>query len=108
MNPVTGTGSGNGLTLNDPGTINITALGYALKITGDDSGTLTSGCGGGMGNNGKLTITVGTQQQVIREPYGPSRPAFFGPFTTSGDISYTIELKDSQCNDQVTGTVHVP
>jgi hypothetical protein len=53
----------------------------------------------GMGMNGKLTITVGSQQQTLKEPYGSAEKAVFGPYASSAMIPYTIDLKDSSCKD---------
>jgi hypothetical protein len=108
---ISATGSGGSLTLNNPGTITVPE-GNALKFTGDGGGSLNNGCGGGMGMNGKLTITVGSgataQQLVLKEPYGPSEAAFFGPYTATATLPYTIQLKDASCSDTTSGSVSVP
>lgn len=94
-------------TLVSPGTINL-PQGSALKFTGDAS---TLPCGGS-GNNGRLTITVGSgptaQELQLREPYGSAEVAIFGPYTAAATIPYTIDLKDSGCSDSVSGDVLVP
>jgi hypothetical protein len=87
----------------DPGTINV-PVGSALRITGDSA---TLPCAGGGGMNGRLTITVGSQGLQIKEPWGPSEPAIFGPFTTTGMIPYTIDYKDQSCDDDASGDVDV-
>jgi len=108
---ISATGSGGSLTLNNPGTITV-AQGKALAITGDGGGSLSNGCGGGMGMNGKLTITVGSgataQQRVLKEPYGSSEVALFGPYTATATLPYTIDLKDASCKDTTSGSVSVP
>lgn len=99
---VSATAPGSG-TLVDPGTINLPA-GSALELSGDAA---TLPCGGG-GNNGRLTITVGSQERSIKEPYGASEVALFGPYTATAVIPYTLALKDGQCQDTVTNNVEVP
>jgi hypothetical protein len=106
---ISATGAGSGVLVNPgAGTINL-AAGAALRVSGDSA---TLPCGGGMGQNGKLTITVGSgataQTQTLKEPYGPTRFATFGPYTTSGSIPYTIDLKDQSCMDTVSGNIVVP
>lgn len=86
----------------DPGTINVPA-GSALRIEGD---SVTLPCGG-PGQNGKLTVTVGTQTFTLKEPYGPTRFALAGPFVVVGSVPYTIDYKDGSCDDTVTGNVNV-
>jgi hypothetical protein len=104
---ISATAPGSGV-LVSPGTINL-AAGTALRVSGDSA---TLPCGGGMGQNGKLTITVGSgataQTQTLKETYGPTRFATFGPYTTSGSIPYTIDLKDQSCMDTVSGNIVVP
>lgn len=106
---VSTTAPGNGVLVN-PGTILINS-GDAVQFSGDST---TLPCSGGMGMNGKLTISVGTgtacndpdaQQYVLKEPYGPTEVAVFGAFTS--DQNYCIQLKDASCTDQVSGTIHV-
>ncbi len=92
-----------------PGTINL-PLGDALRFTGDAA---TLPVGGGPGSNGKLTITVGSgptaSELTLKEPYGPSEAAVFGPYTAAGLIPYSINLKDSGgCNTTVSGDISVP
>ena len=48
------------------------------------------------------------QTQSIKEPYGASEIALFGPFIASATIPYTIALKDSSCMDSVNDSVVVP
>lgn len=98
---VTATAPASG-TLVNPGTINLPA-GSALRIEGD---SVTLPCGG-PGQNGKLTVTVGTQTFTLKEPYGPTRFALAGPFLTVGSVPYTIDYKDASCDDTVTGNVNV-
>ncbi len=90
-----------------PGNINVPA-GSALKLSGDAA---TLPCGGGP-TNGRLTITVGSgptaQDLQLKEPFGPNEVAIFGPYTASAMLPYTIELKDSSCDDTVSGTVVIP
>ena len=100
---VSATAPGSG-TLVSPGTINVTS-GHALRFTGDGA---TLPCGNNPGQTGKLTITVGDQELQLKEPYGSGDVAVFGPYTASGDIAYTIDLKDGSCMDTITGNVHVP
>lgn len=94
-------------TLVSPGNINVPA-GSALKFSGDSA---TLPCGGGPAN-GRLTITVGSgptaQELQLKEPFGASRVAIFGPYTASAMLPYTIDFKDSGCNDTVNGTVTIP
>lgn len=99
---VAATGVASG-TLVDPGTINVPA-GNALKISGD---SVTLPCGG-PGQNGKLTITIGSQTFTLKEPYGPTGFAIAGPFLAAGSYPYTIDLKDGPCDDTVSGNVSVP
>jgi len=103
---ISATAPGSGVLVN-PGTVNVPA-GSALKFTGDAT---TLPCGG-PGMSGRVTITIGSgptaQARTIKEPWGPSRAALFGPYITSGDLPYTLDYKDMSCNDTVTGTVHVP
>ncbi len=97
------TAPGSGV-LVDPGTINVPA-GSALRIEGDPA---TLPCGMGPGQNGKLTVTVGSQTFTLKEPYGANVFALAGPFIASGTIPYTIDLKDSSCDDTASGDVNVP
>ncbi|MBY0279351.1 hypothetical protein K2Z84_28785 [Candidatus Binatia bacterium] len=90
-------------TIQPPGAINLPA-GTALRVEGDPG----LACTGGSSNNGNLTITVGTQSATIKEPWGPTRFALFGPYTTSGSVAYTIDLKDQSCNDSASGNVVIP
>ena len=99
---VSTTALGSGVLVN-PGTINV-PLGSGLEFTGDPN---TLPCGGSS-NNGKLTITVDTQEGEIKEPYGPGVSAIFGPYSTAQSLSYSITLKDSSCSDTVNGTVDIP
>ena len=99
---VTATAPASG-TLVNPGTINLPA-GNALRIEGD---SVTLPCGGGPGQNGKLTVTVGTQTFTLKEPYGPTRFALVGPFLTVGNVPYSIDYKDASCSDTVAGNVNV-
>lgn len=92
----------NGNTLVDPGTINV-AAGKVLKFVGDSS--LICNPGGG---NGKVTITIDGQVQELKEAYGSSEVALFGPYTTSGTRPYTLELKEGPCSDTSAGDVSVP
>lgn len=100
---ISATAPGSGI-LVDPGTINVPA-GSALRIQGDPA---TLPCGMGPGQNGKLTVTVGTQTFTLKEPYGASVFALAGPFIASGTIPYTIDLKDQSCDDTASGDVSVP
>ncbi|HZR82533.1 MAG TPA: hypothetical protein VFD92_15670 [Candidatus Binatia bacterium] len=102
---ISATAAGSGVLVN-PGTINV-PQGNVLRITGDST-TLPCSTGMGNGNNGKLTITVGSQEQQITEPYGPSEVALFGPYTATATIPYLIDLKDQGCMDQTSGDVSVP
>ena len=110
---VSATGAGSGVLVN-PGTISPGA-GTAVLFTGDD---LTLPCGMSS-NNGKLTITIvpfmamcnvtPIQENLIKEPYGATGTATFGPFTT--DVTYCLHLQDGGmggCQDDVTGTIDVP
>lgn len=99
---VTATAPESGVLVN-PGTINV-AAGSALRIEGD---AVTLPCGMGPGQNGKLTVTVGTQTFTLKEPYGPTRFALIGPFLTVGPVPYTIDYKDGSCDDTITGNVDV-
>lgn len=106
---LTATAPGSGDLVN-PGTIT-SAAGNAVKFTGDST---TLPCGGGQ--NGKVTISISTaadpctdptaQQHVLKEPYGPTVVAVFGPFTI--DQNYCLELKDSSCSDTETGLIDIP
>ncbi|MEW6268427.1 MAG: hypothetical protein AB1689_03915 [Thermodesulfobacteriota bacterium] len=97
---INSTAPGSG-TLVDPGTINV-PVGSALRITGNPD----LSCGGGA-SNGRLTITVGTQELTIKEPWGPNEVAIFGPFTATGTIAYSIDFKDQACDDVASGDVDV-
>ncbi len=109
---VSATAPASGVLVN-PGTVTITS-GDAVQFSGDSTTLPCGGMGMGQGQNGKLTISVGTgtacndpnaQQYVLREPYGPTDVAIFGAFTS--DQNYCVQLKDTSCTDQVTGTIHV-
>ena len=97
---VSATAAGSGV-LVDPSTINV-PVGSALRITGNPN----LSCGGG-GSNGRLMITVGTQELQIKEPWGPSEVAIFGPFTAAATIAYAIDFKDQACDDTASGDVNV-
>lgn len=98
---VAATFAGSGVLVN-PGTINV-PVGSALRIEGDPN----LSCGGG-GSNGTLTATIGSQVVQVKEPWGPTRFAIVGPFTTVGTVPYSIELKDSSCMPPATtGDVNV-
>jgi hypothetical protein len=98
---VSATAPGSGV-LVDPGTI-VVAAGSALRVTGDDA---TLPCSGG--TNGRLTVTVGSQQLTLEEPYGADDVALFGPWVAPGTIPYTIELADGSCQHTLSGVVSVP
>jgi hypothetical protein len=102
---IAATAAGSG-TLVNPGTVNLTQ-GSALEISGDGT---TLPCGGSS-SNGKLTLRVlsGAPEQEfeLKEPYGPTRIAIFGPYTATGPISFEADLKDGSCNNTVTFTVDV-
>jgi hypothetical protein len=91
----------------DPGTITV-PLGNALRFTGD-AGTLSCGS---TAINGRVIITVGAgptaQRHELREPYGPSEVAIFGPWEAATTTTYSIQLDDGTCDDTVSGTVSVP
>jgi hypothetical protein len=111
---ISATAPGSG-TLVNPGTISV-SNGTSVTFSGDSS---TLPCGGGPGNNGKVTITVGAgiscppagnstaSQLVLHAPYGPSDTATFGPFDVN--VNYCIELKDGGgpggCNDKTSGLI---
>jgi hypothetical protein len=102
---ITATAPGSGV-LVPPGTIAVSA-GSGIRFTGD---AVTLGCSGS-DNNGRLTVHVGTgpasKVLVVREPYGASAMAVFGPFLAPQSLPYTIELKDGSCQDLVSGTIEV-
>jgi hypothetical protein len=99
-----------------PGTLTPTS-GTAVRFSGDAT-TLT--CGGGMGNNARLTITILTlgsacnnnaavlQEFSIKQPFGSTRTATTGPF--SSDVTYCLNFKDpgSTCNETITDSIDVP
>jgi hypothetical protein len=102
-------GGGN---LNNPGTISPPA-GNTVRFSGDMA-TLPCGMSS---NNGKVTITIVAlggmctdqpiQESDIKEDYGPTVTATFGPFLT--DVTYCLRLQDSMgCQDTETGTIDVP
>lgn len=109
---VSATAPASGLLVN-PGTLT-PATGEALRFLGDAA---TLPCGG-MGNNGKITVTVLTlgsacnddasvlQEFTFKEPYGAADSATMGPYTA--DVTYCLALKDGSCDDEVTGTIDVP
>lgn len=97
---ISATAPGSGM-LVDPGTIQV-PVGSALRITGNPN----LSCGGGA-SNGRLTITVGTQELTIKEPWGPGEVAIFGPFTAPATIAYDIDYKDQACDDAASGDVDV-
>jgi hypothetical protein len=97
----------------NPGTISPGA-GTAVRFSGDDT-TLPCGMSS---NNGKLTITIvpfgdmcnatPIQEGQVKEPYGTTRTATFGPYLT--DVTYCLHLQDGGmgCQDDETGTIDVP
>jgi hypothetical protein len=94
-------------TLVDPGPLAV-PLGHALRFTGD---AVTLGCGPSA-TDGRVIVTVGSgltaQHHELREPYGSSAVAIFGPWEAATTIAYSIQLADGSCNDTVSGTVSVP
>jgi hypothetical protein len=98
----------------DPST-NPIPNGNTITFTGDAT---SLPCGGGMGNNGTVTISISTavdpcadpeaQRQTIKQPYGPSEVAVLGPFDEDENIC--VKLHDpggmgGGCNVTETSTV---
>jgi len=73
--------------------------GNAIRFTGDAT---SLPCGGGMGNNGKITIDISTAanpctdpnalEHTIKQPYGAGETAVFGPL--DADQNICLHLKD--------------
>lgn len=97
---ISATAPGSGVLVH-PGTINV-PIGSALRITGNPN----LSCGGGT-SNGRLRITIGTQELTIKEPWGPNEAAIFGPYTAPATIEYSIDYRDQSCDDVANGDVEV-
>lgn len=97
---ISATAPASGVLLN-PGTINV-PVGSALRIEGNPN----LSCGGGP-SNGNLTATIGSQSGNVKEPWGPTRFVIIGPFTATGTVPYTFDLKDQSCDDSTSGDVDV-
>jgi hypothetical protein len=103
---IAATAPASGVLVN-PGPVNLPA-GTALEVSGDAT---TLPCGGSS-NNGRLTITVvgGAPEQEfqIKEPFGASTFALFGPYASGATIDFEVDLKDGSCMDTVAFQVTVP